>query len=598
MNRRVGLTVGVCLLWVASASGQTAVDSVRALDAGWARAYATHDTAFALALFAQDIRITSATGALKTREQEIADVRPAPGLTINYFRTEDVAIHLYADTAAVVGNAQWESTTGGQARTLRRRYSARYTRGGQLGWRMVELHLFNPPAAASTSAPVPPTTGVEGRWQGRLPSGLNLVLDVTKAGDGLLFATLISIDQGNGRVPIEQIVQRGDSVHAELRTAGARYDGLLSADRMQMKGVWTSTTARPLDFTRMASAPPELLPVRPPSPFGLAVTLSVPVPPTVVAGDGKRHLVYEVHIGNYAPTELLLTRFEVFDGATALLRVEGRDLAAIVSQSRFTNDTRSIQASGTAIVYVWVTLDSTAGAPTSLRHRITANNQTAEAVIPVAPLSAIVVGPPLRGADWVANNGPGNSSVHRRALIPVGGRVTIPQRFATDWGKRNADGREFQGDQKDNKSYFSYGADVIAVADAIVVRATDGIPDNVPGFDSRAVPMTPETISGNHVILDLSQGRYAFYAHMLPGSVRVKTGDRVKRGQLIGLVGNSGNSTGPHLHFQISDSFSSLGSEGLPYVIDSWELQRSPGTWERRTREIPLQNARVRFPQQ
>ncbi|HJQ63377.1 MAG TPA: peptidoglycan DD-metalloendopeptidase family protein, partial [Burkholderiales bacterium] len=557
---------------------------------------ATHDTAFALALFAQGIRITSATGAVKTREQEIADVRPSPGLTMNYFRTEDVAIHVYADTAVVVGNAQWEFTTGGQMRTLRRRYSARYTRGGSLAWRMVELHLFDPPAALSTSAPVPPTTGVEGRWQGRLPSGLNLVLDVTKAADGLLFATLISVDQGNGRVPIEQIVQRGDSVHAELRTANARYDGVISADRLRLNGIWTSGTARPLDFTRMASAPPELLPVRPPSPFGLAATLSVPVPPTVVAGDGKRHLVYGVHIGNYAPAELLLTRFEVFDGAKALLRVEGRDLAAIVSQSRFTNDTRSIQASGTAIVYVWVTLDSAGRAPTSLRHRITANNQTTEAVVPVAPLPAIVIGPPLRGADWVANNGPGNSSVHRRSLIPVGGRVTIPQRFATDWGKRDADGRMFQGDEKDNKSYFGYGADVIAVVDAIVVRATDGIPENVPGFDSRAVPMTPETISGNHVILDLGQGRYAFYAHLVPGSVRVKIGDRVKRGQLLGRVGNSGNSTGPHLHFQICDSISSLGSEGLPYVIDSWELQRSPGTWERRTREIPLQNVRVRFP--
>ena len=102
----------------------------------------------------------------------------------------------------------------------------------------------------------------------------------------------------------------------------------------------------------------------------------------------------------------------------------------------------------------------------------------------------------------------------------------------------------------------------------------------MPGITSRAVPITSETVGGNHIVLDLGGGRYAFYAHLQPGSLKVKVGDRVTRGQVIGLVGNSGNSTEPHLHFHISDGVSPLGSEGLPYVLDG-----TPG--------MPLQNARV-----
>jgi murein DD-endopeptidase MepM/ murein hydrolase activator NlpD len=125
------------------------------------------------------------------------------------------------------------------------------------------------------------------------------------------------------------------------------------------------------------------------------------------------------------------------------------------------------------------------------------------------------------------------------------------------------DNQTFSGDRLKNESYFAYGADAIAVADGIVVATKDSIPQNIPGPTSRAVPITLETVGGNHVIIDIGGGRYAFYAHLQPGSLRVKVGDRVRRGQVVGLVGNSGNSTEPHLHFHIADGVSPLGSEGM-----------------------------------
>jgi len=233
--------------------------------------------------------------------------------------------------------------------------------------------------------------------------------------------------------------------------------------------------------------------------------------------------------------------------------------------------------------------------PEKLQHRLTVNGTIANlAPIALATGKPIVIGPPLRGSNWVAANGPSNDSSHRRALVPVDGRTVIPQRFAIDWVQLHSGDSTFRGDAKDNKSYKAYGADVLAVADATVAGAKDGIPENVPGDTSRAVPITMETIAGNHIILDLGGGRYCLYAHLQPGSLKVKVGDRVKRGQVLGLLGNSGNSTEPHLHFQVMDAPSPLGGEGLPYLIDSFELlsgrNRGP-----RENALPMADMRVSF---
>lgn len=217
-----------------------------------------------------------------------------------------------------------------------------------------------------------------------------------------------------------------------------------------------------------------------------------------------------------------------------------------------------------------------------------------------------MLGPPLRGGVWLTGNGPAAESGHRRALITTGGTPTIAQRFAIDYVKVGDDFRTYNGDQLKNESYYAYGDDALAVADGIVVATKDGIPQNVPGATSRAVPITLETVGGNHVVIDLGPGRYAFYAHLQPGSLRVKVGDRVKRGQVIGLVGNSGNSTEPHLHFHVGDGISPLGSEGIPYEIGSFEIVghcRSFGVGCERSAavarhgEVPLGNTLVRFPE-
>jgi murein DD-endopeptidase MepM/ murein hydrolase activator NlpD len=324
---------------------------------------------------------------------------------------------------------------------------------------------------------------------------------------------------------------------------------------------------------------------------------------------------------------LTIARVEVLGAdAKPLAQYEGAELNTRLLRPGLPQANQEKQRVGggmRAVVYVWLTIDGTSSVPSTLRHRITASlNAPASntggdakpepiemkgegAEIQVRSESPLVISPPLRGGEWLAANGPGNASGHRRALIPVEGSAHIAQRFAIDWVQLREDGKTWTGDQLKNENYRCYGAEALAVANATVVAIKDGIPQNVPGATSRAVPITLETVGGNHVILDLGQGRFAFYAHLQPGSLRVKAGDKVRRGQVLGLVGNSGNSTEPHLHFHISNANSPLASDGLPYVFEAFEQQGQGWGWKptgtaaqpvKHAMEMPLQDAVIRFP--
>jgi murein DD-endopeptidase MepM/ murein hydrolase activator NlpD len=123
-------------------------------------------------------------------------------------------------------------------------------------------------------------------------------------------------------------------------------------------------------------------------------------------------------------------------------------------------------------------------------------------------------------------------------------------------------------------------------------------------IDAREAP-------GNVVSIDIGDGRFVSYAHLANGSLLVRSGDVVREGQALGLIGNSGNSLGPHLHFQVGDAAEVLISEGLPFAMRNFDLVglAQPGAllsgqpWttspQRPSRavkaEMPLENMVVRF---
>jgi len=152
----------------------------------------------------------------------------------------------------------------------------------------------------------------------------------------------------------------------------------------------------------------------------------------------------------------------------------------------------------------------------------------------------------------------------------VNGRVWLAQRYAVDWEQLDQDSRIYAGPREKLESYTIFGKPAIAVADATVASVIDGLPEQTPGKYPTDISL--DAADGNSIILDLGKGHYALYAHMQPGSLKVRQNDRVKRGQVLGLVGNTGNSVAPHLHFQLMDGPSSLASNGLPYEIVGFQV--------------------------
>ena len=351
------------------------------------------------------------------------------------------------------------------------------------------------------------------------------------------------------------------------------------------------------------------------TPSAIPLDIKIPVSPAPFASKEKLHYVYEVHLANFdrRGRTMTLSRVEVLDDQGKPLATLGaEDLKPSLMQPGLAQgaDVGQLTAGRHAVLFMWVSIAEGDPRPSSLQHRFVvtvdgvAGDNTVECCRAQIPRSdPLMIAPPLRGGGWLAGNGPSNTSEHRRALLTVDGHGYLAQRFAIDWIQFGKNGELGTGKGTENRDYASYGAEVLAVASGRVIGLKDGIIENKP--ESLAVPITYETIAGNFVSLDLGNGRYAHYAHLQPGSLRVKVGDRVKPGQVLGLLGNSGNSDAPHLHFQITDGPSFLASEGVPYVLPSFVEEgegpdfkfkpaSAPTTWRN---QLPVEGMVVRFPQ-
>lgn len=201
------------------------------------------------------------------------------------------------------------------------------------------------------------------------------------------------------------------------------------------------------------------------------------------------------------------------------------------------------------------------GAPPQMR-------ETTERIAEVEVNDAVVpvLGPPLIGEDYIAADACCDAVRHTRAILPLDGTPVVAQRYAVDWEQAGPDGKIFVGDAKDPASYRIYGDDVLAVADGTVVASRNDLPEQVPGEFPANLPIADA--DGNNLVVDIGDGFFVNYAHMQPGSVRFKPGDRVRRGDVIGKVGNTGNSVAPHLHVHVMNGPSFLMSQGVPSVTD------------------------------
>jgi hypothetical protein len=312
--------------------------------------------------------------------------------------------------------------------------------------------------------------------------------------------------------------------------------------------------------------------------------VSILTPPTAFRSDGQWRLCYEIYVNNLSPYSWTVQSIEAkSDKGAALLNVSGASLEKVLFHPAIARDKKGgsvadIAPGESVVAFLWIDLPADTPTPAGLQHEFTLKKPGDPNLFVLAAANTVVstrlpeIVSPLHGKNWVAGNGPSNTSGHRRALIEVDGTPHISQRYAIDWVQIGDDNQTYAGDSKDNHSYHCFGQEARSIADAVVVEVKDGIPENMPRSGKMAVPITLETVAGNHVNLDLGGGVYAMYAHLQPGSIRVKLGDKVTVGQVIGLVGNTGNSTEPHLHFQLMNQNSPLGSDGIPYALPSYKL--------------------------
>jgi murein DD-endopeptidase MepM/ murein hydrolase activator NlpD len=209
---------------------------------------------------------------------------------------------------------------------------------------------------------------------------------------------------------------------------------------------------------------------------------------------------------------------------------------------------------------------------------------TAETRVEVLHGPARTVGFPLRGRWFVAAGASWHS--HHRWVVA--------EEFALDLGRFGEGGTTHRGEGAQVDDYFAWNAEVVAVADGIVVAAVDRFADVAPlpqhpgeqpeaylgrvmAAQGALLAQGFEAIAGNLVVIAHGDGVFSHSAHLRAGSVVVEVGQRVRRGQVIARLGNSGNTTEPHLHFQLADGPDPLHAVGLPAAFDDIDVLWAEG---------------------
>ncbi|MBL6080050.1 M23 family metallopeptidase [Belnapia sp. T18] len=314
----------------------------------------------------------------------------------------------------------------------------------------------------------------------------------------------------------------------------------------------------------------------------------------VLGSDGRHHLAYAIRFLNLAGSRVTIEAVTPVDPARENIPVGsdkvqdggGRQVTGMIRPYPVEQEaggqrySSQLEPGQGGLVFLDVTFERAEDIPTAIAHRVTQSQAGGTVVSAVAGRAeicrddAVALAPPLRGGGWMVALGCCEMlSDHRTAVLPINGALRPAQTFAIDFIRLDeSTGRAWAGNPGDPRSWLGYGQPVLAAAPGRVVSIRDGLPNQPIGALPSDLPIAD--ILGNHVITDIGAGRYAFYAHMVPGSVRVQSGDVVEQGAELGLLGNSGNTSAPHLHFQVMDGPSALDANGLPFVFEQWDLSR------------------------
>ncbi|MDQ7816407.1 MAG: M23 family metallopeptidase [Melioribacteraceae bacterium] len=319
-----------------------------------------------------------------------------------------------------------------------------------------------------------------------------------------------------------------------------------------------------------------------------SITMDVTFAPIEVKStNGKVNLVYSVEVSNFDKEGYKIKDFQAYN-------VSGNSMiCSIIDTGKYLLIHKPLQESLSDAFYYYagmyyatyrfsigLVLDPSQ-VPQKIKHRLVLIKDGKEKIIEGTETSVLkgpiaIMSAPLKGERFVsANTTTFLNNHHPTYQLTYKEKTTVPERFCVDWNKIDETGSPFHGDQSVCENWYVYGQNVYAVADGIVVSVKDGMPDQSPvGTISNDLNLFNS--DGNSVVIYIPGG-YCIYGHFKPNSIVVKTGQNISKGDLIGQIGNSGNSGAPHLHFGLHTDFPYYISEGLPYYIDSLEKIGSTG---------------------
>lgn len=309
---------------------------------------------------------------------------------------------------------------------------------------------------------------------------------------------------------------------------------------------------------------------------------------TPYAGEDALRIGYLLKTWMFQKEGLALKKIEILDSnSSALISsfVQGQDDWPTLYKDPVHIYSYLPQTGPLNAYYIPIQLRIYGGAsrPQSMIHRLTftRTGSNEEVVInggiftPLYAATTLVIPSPLRGNNLWFNN-QGENGYHFDYLAFSEGTPYTGMMFAFDSMQLNDSQTSLLRDDGsknifDNNAYMNYGQTIYSVADGTVVRVIDGFEDQQG--NRKIWEITEANLAGNNLIIDIGGGRYAFYAHCIKGSFgSLKAGDTVRKGQAIALLGNSGNSTGPHLHFEIFEgSQDPIWSRGVPFVIEEFK---------------------------
>jgi hypothetical protein len=312
------------------------------------------------------------------------------------------------------------------------------------------------------------------------------------------------------------------------------------------------------------------------------IELFVINPPTIAVTGRQNIAVYELHVKNNSTKNISLISLEITGGKVfkQLKTFDSSDLKKMTygrNASGKKSDPGQAISSGITIIYLEIEIVD-ARYTEELFHTLIyskAEDKTKK-TYPVSLRTNIinreplVLGSPLKAGPWAAIYSADWERGHRRVIYTIDGHPYIPGRFAIDFVRLDSLGRFAKGNDDTVSNWYGHALEVFAVHDGIIASTRTDFPETTtlsahPQYDSSKA-------TGNYISLDIGNNRYAFYEHLKPGSIRVKPGQRVKKGDTIALLGFTGQSTGPHLHFHVANKNSPLGAEGVPYSFEEFTL--------------------------